>query len=122
MALPTWPATVPHDPVGGTGISEPFRSSLESEMTAGNIRSRRTATVVVGVVDMTIRMTTAQFLTFKAFVRDTLSHGAAEFTMPVFDLTGCTDRRVRLRNGGRYTAMRAGAHINVSFSLDVWDL
>jgi len=122
MPLPVWPATVPHAPLAPSGISEPHRGVLESEMQSGATRSRRQFTAVVGVVDMTIRMTTEQFLSFKAFVRDTLSHGAAEFTMPVFDLTGCTDRRVRLRNGGKYTATRAGPRINVSFSLDVWDL
>jgi len=122
MALPVWPESVPHSPLAPSAISEPFRGVLESEMEAGNTRARRQFTAVIGTVDMTIRMTTEQFLTFKAFVRDTLSHGAAEFTMPVFDLTGCTDRRVRIRNGGRYTATRAGSRINVSFSLDVWDL
>jgi len=122
MALPVWPSSVPHTQLAPSGVTEPHRGVLESEMAAGNVRSRRQFTAVIGVVDMTIRMTTDQFLTFKTFVRDTLSHGAAEFTMPVFDLTGCTERRVRLRNGGKYTATRAGARINVSFSLDVWDL
>jgi len=122
MALPVWPSALPHAPLAPSGIAEPHRSVLESEMTAGNTRSRRQFTAVIGVVEMSLRMTTAQFETFKAFVRDTLSHGAADFTMPVFDLTGCTDRRVRLRNGGKYTASRAGSRINVSFSLDVWDL
>lgn len=122
MALPVWPAIVPHTPLAPSGITEPYRGVLESEMNAGNVRARRQFTTVIGVVDLNIRMTTAQFLTFKAFVRDTLSHGAAEFTMPVFDLTGCTNRRVRLRNGGKYTATRAGSRITVSFSLDVWDL
>lgn len=121
MALPAWPASVPHDS-SSPSITEPFRGALESEMEAGNTRSRRTATVVIGVIDVTIRMTTAQFLTFKEFVRDTLSHGTAEFTMPVNDLTGCVNRRVKLRNKGHYTATRVGARIHVSFSLDVWDL
>ncbi|MCB5173641.1 hypothetical protein [Microvirga lenta] len=121
MARPVWPATVPHEP-SSRSIVEPFRKGLESEMQAGNIRSRRTATVVLGVVDLTIRMTTAEFQTFKAFVRDTLSHGTAEFELPVSDLTGCTVRRVRLRNGGQYQPSRAGSRIFVSFSLDVWDL
>jgi hypothetical protein len=85
-------------------------------MTAGNIRSRRQFTTVIGVVDLTIRMTTAQFLTFKAFVRDTLSHGAADFDMPISDLTGCTVRRVKLRNGGQYQPSRSGNRIFVSFS------
>jgi hypothetical protein len=101
---------------------EPFRGALESEMTAGNTRSRRTATVVIGVVDMTIRMTTAKYQTFRAFVRDTLSHGTADFEMPVWDLAGCPVRRVKLRNKGHYVPARVGAHIDVSFSLDVWDL
>jgi hypothetical protein len=121
MARPVWPATVPHEP-SSRNISEPFRKALESEMTAGNVRSRRTATVAIGVVDLTIRMTTQQFLIFKAFVRDTLSHGTAEFDMPVSDLTGCATKRVKLRNGGQYQPSRAGNRIFVSFSLDVWDL
>ncbi|MDF2809500.1 MAG: hypothetical protein K0S56_531 [Microvirga sp.] len=121
MALPIWPAAVPHDPTSSS-ISESHRGNLESEMNAGNVRSRRQFTDVIGVVDMTLRLTTTQFATFKAFVRDTLSHGAADFTMPVWDLTGCADRRVRLRNGGKYSARRGGAKIHVSFSLDVWDL
>lgn len=121
MARPVWPVAVPHVPYS-SNVTEPHRGVLESEMQAGNVRARRQATVVIGVMDMTIRMTTAQFEAFKAFVRDTLSHGAAEFDMPVYDLTGCETRRVRLRNGGKYTATRAGARIHVSFSLDVWDL
>jgi len=121
MPLPIWPASVPHEP-SSRNIAEPFRKGLESEMAAGNVRSRRTATVGIGVVDLTIRMTTEQFQTFKAFVRDTLSHGTADFEMPVSDLTGCTVRRVRLRNGGQYQPSRAGNRIFVSFSLDVWDL
>jgi hypothetical protein len=122
MALPVWPATVPHKPLADNGIDEPFRGVLESEMTAGNTRSRRQFTTVIGTVPRTIPMTTAQFLTFKAFVRDTLSHGAADFEMPVWDLTGCPVRRVKLRDGGKYTANRMGNKIHVSFSLDVWDL
>jgi hypothetical protein len=121
MALPVWPAAVPHDPTA-RNIAEPFRKNLESEMAAGNVRSRRTATVPIGLVNLTIRMTTEQFLTFKAFVRDTLSHGTADFEMPVSDLTGCTTKRVKLRNGGQYTPARMGNRIHVSFSLDVWDL
>ena len=121
MALPVWPAGVPHEP-SARNISEPFRKALESEMTAGNTRARRTATVPIGVVDLTIRMTTPQYEIFKTFVRDTLSHGTADFEMPVSDLTGCTVKRVRLRNGGQYQPSRAGNRIFVSFSLDVWDL
>lgn len=121
MARPVWPVGVPHEPTSHA-IAEPFRGALESEMAAGNVRSRRTATVVIGVVDITIRMTTAEFSTFKAFVRDTLKHGTADFDMPVSDLTGCTVRRVKLRNKGQYTAQRVGPRIFVSFSLDVWDL
>jgi hypothetical protein len=121
MARPVWPASVPHEPSART-ISEPFRKVLESEMTAGNVRSRRQFTTVIGVVDLTIRMTTPEFETFKAFVRDTLSHGAADFDMPISDLTGCTVRRVKLRNGGQYQPSRSGNRIFVSFSLDVWDL
>jgi hypothetical protein len=121
MALPVWPATLPHNP-SSFSLGEPHRGVLESEMAGGNVRARRQFTTVIGVVDMTLRMTTSEFLTFKAFVRDTLSHGAAEFTMPVWDLTGCPARRVRLRNKGQYTAARTGARILVSFSLDVWDL
>ena len=121
MALPVWPATIPHKPTS-RNISEPFRKALESEMSAGNTRSRRQFTAVIGVVDLTIRMTTEQFLTFKAFVRDTLSHGTAEFTMPVSDLTGCTDKRVKLRNGGQYQPVRVGNKIHVAVALDVWDL
>jgi hypothetical protein len=122
MARPVWPVSVPHTPLTSSAIQEPFRGVLESEMTAGNVRTRRQFTTVIGIVDRTIPMTTAQFQTFKAFVRDTLSHGAAEFDMPVWDLTGCSVRRVRLRDGGQYTADRSGSKINVSFSLDVWDL
>jgi hypothetical protein len=91
-------------------------------MVAGNTRARRQFTSVIGTVPRTIPMTTAQFLEFKAFVRDTLSHGAAEFDMPVWDLVSCPVKRVRLRDGGRYTASRMGNKIHVSFSLDVWDL
>jgi hypothetical protein len=122
MALPVWPSTVPHKPLADNGIDEPHRGVLESEMTAGNTRSRRQFTTVIGAVPRTIPMTTAQFLTFKAFVRDTLSHGSAEFEMPVWDLTACPVKRVKLRDGGRYTANRMGNKIHVSFSLDVWDL
>lgn len=122
MARPLWPATVPHKPLADNGIDEPHRGVLESEMAAGNTRARRQFTSVIGTVPRTIPMTTAQYLEFKAFVRDTLSHGAAEFDMPVWDLVNCPVKRVRLRDGGRYTASRMGSKIHVSFSLDVWDL
>lgn len=122
MARPVWPATIPHKPLTTSSIQEPYRGNLESEMNAGNVRSRKQFTAGIGIVDRTIPMTTAQFLEFKAFVRDTLSNGAAEFDMPVWDLVGCPVKRVRLRDGGKYVPARMGNKIHVSFSLDVWDL
>jgi hypothetical protein len=122
MARPVYPPTLPYKPLTSSGIQEPYRSNLESEMSAGNVRSRKQFTVGIGIVDRTIPMTTAQFLEFKAFVRDTLSNGSAEFDMPVWDLVSCPVRRVRIRDGGKYVPVRVANKIHVSFSLDVWDL
>lgn len=122
MARPVWPVALPYMP-HTHGIGEPYRGNLSSEMEGGNVRTRRTSTVVIGVVPLVLRFSVSEFLTFKAFVADTLGHGSAEFDMPVWNLTAAPVRRVRLRNDGKYKAQRAaGNAIDVSFELDVWDL
>jgi hypothetical protein len=103
----------------GWRLAEPHRPLLESEMNQGNVRSRPVATLVIGIVEMTLVMRTAQYNTFRAFVRDDLERGSVKFNMPVYDGVTCPTRVVRLR-GGAYTVARSGSSKKVvSFSLDV---
>lgn len=119
--MPTWPDAVPHMPTQWQ-VSQSNRANLESEMQSGKTRSRRRNTKVIGVASLTIKMTTAQFGVFKAFVANDLGSGSAEFDMPFWDGTGCPIRRCRIRGGGQYSYQKTGPSFFVSLELDVQDL
>lgn len=127
MPKPSWPVGVPYLPERDSyQIAEPYQPPISTSMEDGPNRMRRRSVTTISRVQMTIVMTDAQFQTFKAWVRDTLSHGASQFTMPVWspgaDVDALPSRYCSL-DGGTYTAVVSMGleHMLVTFSLRIRD-
>jgi hypothetical protein len=83
MPLPAWPA-IPYSPQVGTyQVERTAEAPISTEMNAGTTRRRRKFTLRIASVSMTLLMTNEEAETFREFHEDTLSDGAARFTMPV---------------------------------------
>jgi hypothetical protein len=121
MTLPVWPAGLPHRPVAWS-LAEPSRAPIETAMQSGVVRARPATALLIGVVQMTLRMGFRDYHVFRAFWRDQLARGTLPFLMPVPDGVGCADYKVRLRGGTFTVALVTNSIRDVSFALDVWDL
>jgi len=116
----TWPGTVRHTPVSGSmSVDEPFRPPNRTDMEGGNRRGRRMATLNVATASFALRLDNPEFATFKAFVRDELVDGTADFTMPIW--TGAAYETRTCRNIS-YTANPGGGFFHdVAITLEVED-
>ncbi|MBB3020638.1 hypothetical protein FHR70_003724 [Microvirga lupini] len=80
-----WPVSLPIEVVqDGTGIVRLTPPPIRTDMEDGPGRARRRSTTTWSDVNVRLKLTHAEFLTFQAFHRDTLNHGASRFTMPVW--------------------------------------
>lgn len=85
MALPSWPASLPplrsRAPEAGSKALHP--APQVTEFDDGPPRQRRRSLVVETPLNMALRMTPEQFVTFKNFHLNSLNSGARRFTGPV---------------------------------------
>jgi hypothetical protein len=118
MPLPVWPATVPHVSAQPPhALDQPYTPPVVTEVEDGPELMRPQSQTVIERYGYAIKMTHAQFATFKAFARDTIAQCTAHFTMMVNVLgTGCVERRAYIE-GGNYRAEPRGAAVFVSFRL-----
>lgn len=71
MANPLWPASLPAAPRAGSS-GKPMSNVISTKMETGAPKRRRRATRIVDLYDIQLRMSMAQWVTLKAFHRDTL--------------------------------------------------
>ena len=121
MALPVWPSTVPHvSAQPPNALDQPYTPPVVTEVEDGPELMRPQSQTVIERYAYAIKMTHAQFNTFKTFARDTLGQCTAHFSMMVNVLGGaCVDRRVYI-DGGNYRAEPRGPVVFVSFRLCVF--
>lgn len=120
MALPVWPSTLPElrgDASSG-GVDEMFRPPQVTQFDDGPARMRRRSFYEETTVSVTLHLDGfAQLDTFKAFVSDTLNHGARRFTGPVWKADGATATKTCRINGSPSVRFRAPQLPSVSFTL-----
>ncbi len=114
----TWPASVPHKPAVDSLRGIGFQPPLSTDMDGGNRRRRRNVSLNTASLDMTIHMTNAQFLIFKAWVRDTLVDGTLPFTMPIWTGAAYEERTCSFVEPYQFGAAGSRRQ-SVSFQLDV---
>jgi hypothetical protein len=120
MALPVWPASVPHSPQRGSyKIERPFNKSNESEFEAGNTRSRPIGQTQYRIISQTIRMDQTEFNTFDAFVRDDLKQGTLRFTMTVWMGHEAASKTVKFSGEEKFTVATRARSKMVSMRLEV---
>jgi hypothetical protein len=121
MAIPDWPSTLPTEARrAGFSGQEAYRPPVVTEVEDGPDLMRPSGSTIIEKVAYRIRMTSAQFDTFKAFARDTLGQGVSHFHMSV--LTGGATyetRRVYLE-GGKFGWQPHGRDWDVSFNLCIF--
>ena len=118
MALPAYPGSLPYNPFAWQ-VVESGRGNITSDMAMGNRRQRRRSTLTIATVALSIRMSIAQFESFKTFHEVTLGHGASRFTMPVWNGRAWPTKTVQIQPDGRYTFRRMGTGMAVNLQLDV---
>lgn len=122
MAMASWPVgfpTLPEDEEDliGALYQEPIRTEMED----GSKRARRRSLTTWTVLNPIYAFNHAQFPALQVFVRDTLEHGSAMFTMPVWKpgVPGTTNKIVRLV--GPIEPRQTLAKIYVRLPLEVRD-
>jgi len=121
MALPVWPATVPHvSTQPPNALDQPYTPPVVTEVEDGPELMRPQGQTIIERYGYALKMTHTQFNTFKTFANTTLGQCTAHFTMEVNVLgTGCVDRRVYI-DGGNYRAEPRGPAVFVTFVLCVF--
>lgn len=115
-----WPSGVPSPALANSLSVVPFRAPLATDMDDGPKRRRRASTKNIATAPFTVRMQNSEFLTFKAWVRDTLVDGTLPFTMPVW--TGSAYQTRTCSFVEPYKDNPAGGfYHDVSLNLDVED-
>lgn len=125
MAYPSWPYGVQYKPLRADyAITSPHLPPLQTDMNAGNTRSRRQFTAAIGQLQVSIQMRDDEFDIFAPWERDTLGHGASRFTVPIYyRRSGWIDRTCWFEKG-TYSAKpdEAAGYMRVNFILNVLDL
>lgn len=123
MALPQWPASLP--PLRGQASSAGSKSLhpavQETQFDDGPTRVRRRSLFVTTPLNMQLRLSADEFVTFKAFHLDALNAGARRFTAPVLlpDMSIGT-RICRISGEVAWSAPRRFEYL-VAFTLVVQD-
>jgi hypothetical protein len=120
VSLPEWP--VAYAPTQNSQAVAPFRAPDATDLDDGNRRYRRSTTKNIATVSFSVRMTNADFLTFKAWVRDTLVDGTLPFSMSVwtgsaYETRTCQFTQPYQDDPGQ--GLPAGVQHTVTVSLDV---
>lgn len=122
MAVPSWPSALP----ALAGQRSAFKAQAlypapqKTEMDDGPIRTRRRTLSLGSRVGMSLVMTPAQLVIFRAFARDDLNAGARRFTGPVIG----PDLQVATRTckiDGEVGVAPSGLQWAVTFTLYVFD-
>jgi hypothetical protein len=122
LPLPTWPGDVPYlQRRQDWKVSQPFIGPIETEMEGGNLRQRSRPGSNVATVQWRRRMTVAQYASFDAFVRATLSNGTSRFTMPVWLGTSYVTQTVQIAKDS-LAVEQDGLFISVSMTLRVYGM
>ena len=98
MTLPAWPAALPLPKVGSVTITttDPaVRSAIAMGTPQARLRFRRQ----VAATPLRLTMNDVQLAIFEAWFRQTISNGAAWFTMSLLGETGLATHTVRLLGG-----------------------
>jgi len=120
MSLPVWPAAVPFEPLRDTWDVKPFRDPLETEMEAGNIRTRRRPGDALPLIKWSADLSAAEFAAFQAFVSGSLFNASVRFRMPVsLDGAAFATRTVQMR-AGTLGWSASGDKVRVVFDLYVF--
>jgi hypothetical protein len=85
MTIAPWPGSVAERPLRGSfRVLAPFRAPDRTDMEDGPPRRLRASTKNIATIGFTLRLTSAEFATFKRWVRDTLVDGTLSFSMNVW--------------------------------------
>lgn len=121
MPLPTWPSTVPHQPLVSGFAYGDFRSpAVVTEVEDGPPIQRVGALTLIERLPYKVRMTGDQLATWRAWWRDDLGHGVARFSMSV-PIDGAYVTRTVQIAGGVYSAQPVdGDNYDLAFTLLVF--
>ncbi|MEJ8571222.1 hypothetical protein [Microbaculum marinum] len=117
----TWPNGLSYRPVSGSMTrAKPFRTPNRTDMEAGNVRGRRSATKRISTIKFDLKLSNAEFLVFDAFVWRTLVDGTLPFTMPIWTGAAYATRTCKFAEDPQDNPRDGFDHI-VSLTLDVED-
>lgn len=116
----SWPGTVPSGALLDTSKITPFRAPTKTDMEGGTFRQRKSTTLDVATIQFSMRLTNAEFLYFKAFVKTTLVDGTLSFAMPIWTGAGYETKTCTFVQPYDDDAMNGLAH-TVGLVLDVQD-
>lgn len=122
MAIPTWPAGLPTEPIRDSFSIQPWGPSpIVTEMEGGNTRVRRRPGDDVQLVSQTLRMTADQIAMFKTWFKDSIGGGSGRFSAAVWNGSAYVTRtcQFNLAQPLRYSEPAVGL-TDVAMSLRVY--
>lgn len=117
----TWPAELPYQTRRGyPKILAPHRPLDRTDMEDGPQRRRAVSSKSIATIQFPVRLTNAQFDTFREFVRVTLVGGSLDFTMQVWTGAAYEERTCAMAQDWQDDPVNGLTHL-VMLTLDVED-
>lgn len=122
IEMAEYPTTLPAPFNDDYGVNFSSGQVVRTEMEAGNTRSRRRSSAVVDIVNCSVRLTLAQFHTFRAWFDDPggADGGSGWFTISLLTgKTGSGKETVEAKFSGDPSAKKMETIMSVSMQLEV---
>lgn len=123
MVVPAWPDGVRYAPdLNSVSGLKRLLDPIKTDMEGGNMRLRSRPGDNVGTITQTIIMRAAEFATFVAWVKTTLSNGTARFTTNVRIGTTFESKVCQFAEGAPTYRPVGTQNVAVTMTLRVYDV
>ena len=116
--MPTWPVSLPQEPLIDSYSAQLQNNVIRSAMSAGPAKTRRRFTAGVEILNVSFIMTEAQKDTFEAFFYNDIGHGALEFDFTHPETGAIGSFRIDTSNGAPTKDALTNGLWRISLSLE----
>ena len=122
MAVPSWPAGVPHVSLKDGFDNKPFLPPIKTEMESGDMRIRSRPGDNVAVIQQIVPMSRANYETLKTWGKETIGNWSGRFSVPVWLGSSYETKVCQFSEGAPRPTEYAADEIGASMTLRVYDV